>query len=529
MGFPSHVQKDVSEVDHNNSLLSSDRNYHFSWFLSFRDLDWYPLAPFHGIPGYYCIMNYNNSKSNKDTTDEEYSENEKKKKTKRKEKRKEKNKKSFANILGILPKWGLVVVASGMALFWGMNVFLHFALSYNENSDSDGNPAWSSLSRLLRPRNGQQEKPHKDDAVCPSYGCLVFPREYKSAMVNASITRILEQQQQQPAPSHENAVPTLLTRTSNRKDPPFNQDAAVAIHPFSTNITWRSTDFFLGIFDGHGTDGHVTAQYFVRDVPQRLAQKFNTAASTQRTQEWIIQQIKDSFIEADEEAPRDIKFRGGCTASVTLRIGDTLYFANTGDSRTCLVALNPIEFKVIAQGPAPGVYQVYMTRQDKPHLPDEKARIEAAGGKIHIPPNQPMGSRVVVYSREFNDTIGLAMSRSLGDYEWTLKGVIPDPIVDVVDVRELRHNMSKMISNNNNNNNHPSEDMILFVIAASDGIWDLRLARWIQKQFAESFLPTSDARWSHPLIKMQQIIQRASPAKQQWYRDDMTAITMKIV
>ena len=141
--------------------------------------------------------------------------------------------------------------------------------------------------------------------------------------------------------------------------------------------------------------------------------------------------------------------------------------------------------------------------------------MRVAGGTIHIPPQNANLSRVIVQSKEFHDTIGLAMSRSLGDLEWTQIGVIPDPIVDIIDLRAYQNFVD-------------DPDTSLFIIAASDGLWDIRMKQWIEKQFAEIFLPPSDPRKKDPLVKLNEIIQVASPKKAELYRDDITAIVIQV-
>ena len=66
---------------------------------------------------------------------------------------------------------------------------------------------------------------------------------------------------------------------------------------------------------------------------------------------------------------------------------------------------------------------VYQSREDKPDLPDEKARIEAAGGYVSIPPDDNGDvSRAYYVDEHRRLRYGLAMSRSLGD--WKVQGVM---------------------------------------------------------------------------------------------------------
>lgn len=66
---------------------------------------------------------------------------------------------------------------------------------------------------------------------------------------------------------------------------------------------------------------------------------------------------------------------------------------------------------------------VFQSREDKPDLPDEKARIFAAGGYVHIPSSEREGVPRAYYIDENRQArYGLAMSRSLGD--WNVQGVM---------------------------------------------------------------------------------------------------------
>jgi serine/threonine protein phosphatase PrpC len=291
---------------------------------------------------------------------------------------------------------------------------------------------------------------------------------------------------------HRAAAAALLTRQSNQHH--FNQDRAVLVKPYVTKQTSNQKRSFLaGVFDGHGHDGHAVAQAAADALPAVLAEKLNAADCCQ-TDEWIAQQLKETFLAVNLELPPFAALRGGCTASVTLRIGTKLFIANAGDSRTIVVANENATTTADAE-------IIYETRLDKAHLPEEKARIEGMGGKIHIPPKHLAGSRVVVYSSAAKppEPIGLAISRSLGDWEWKEVGVVAEPIVDVLDKSSYGKS---------------------FILAATDGVWDTRKSEFFAQYFWKHVFEEGQA----PIVAVHDVIQKVSPIKKEWYRDDMTLL-----
>jgi serine/threonine protein phosphatase PrpC len=235
------------------------------------------------------------------------------------------------------------------------------------------------------------------------------------------------------------------------------------------------------------------AHYAAIAVPERLAEKLNNETTLQ-SDDWIVEKLKETFVEVDAEAPPRAALLGGSTASVTLRRGNRLFIANTGDSRTIVVSVSGDDEEV-----------VYTSRKDKPHLADEHERITKSGGKVHVPPQNPMLSRVVVYSEAAHDLIGLAMSRSIGDWEWGVVGVTAEPLVHVLSVDNLTTDNA-------------------FVLAASDGLWDARRPQFVAKHFANSFYRHGKS----PLAACHDMIQKASPVNENVYRDDITLAVIKI-
>ena len=142
----------------------------------------------------------------------------------------------------------------------------------------------------------------------------------------------------------------------------------------------------------------------------------------------IVKALNETFVEVNNNGAPSF-FLGGSTASVSLRWGSKLYMANAGDSQTNLVSSfmhSPSSSKV-----------EYRTRRDKANLPEEKERILKMGGKIHLNANG-FDPRVIVHSNAAKETIGLAMSRSIGDWDFKKFGVISEPIIDVIDLAKFQ-------------------------------------------------------------------------------------------
>ncbi len=78
---------------------------------------------------------------------------------------------------------------------------------------------------------------------------------------------------------------------------------------------------------------------------------------------------------------------------------------------------------VYFRGQSENVLIVFQSREDKPDLPEEQARILAAGGYVNIPRSGSGDVPRAYYIDENRKArYGLAMSRSLGD--WKVPGVM---------------------------------------------------------------------------------------------------------
>jgi serine/threonine protein phosphatase PrpC len=316
---------------------------------------------------------------------------------------------------------------------------------------------------------------------CPAYGCIASPIENRTVTVSSKLYSTTACQ-----------LGCLFTRQGPSHA--VNQDRSFLIRPFLTKQQASSAkiedSFLVAILDGHGVLGHEVAEYARTELPRIVADKLDARKCCQ-SDDWIQQQLKDAFAELQKNVPFQSGQRGGCTASVTLRIGEKLYCANAGDSRTILVHGEP------------NATVIYHTRFDKPHLPDERARIESSGGRIHTPPQNPAVSRVIVFSKAANETIGLAMSRSIGDSEWKEIGVTAEPIVDVVPIESLDQK---------------------YIVAASDGLWDLRRMEFLARQLTKDLYdPGLDKTLPE---KLPLFVDRIAPKK--GYRDDISVVIVPL-
>lgn len=333
---------------------------------------------------------------------------------------------------------------------------------------------------------------HVDE--CFDFGCPLYPAEL-TPYLHQLLGEIFVNQTRPSNFTFGSSTYALLTQTG--KSHFVNQDRAVLVSPFKTAATNDDQPSFLvGLFDGHGEQGHIVADHIARELPQRLANELNSLSHID--DHAIVKALNKSIVEVDVYAPPNFLL-GGSTATITLRRGSKLYIANTGDSKTAVVSLPGSLKRPLTPEDAELVYR---TREDKATLPDEYARITALNGTIHINPHTNE-SRVVVYSVASRDTIALAMSRSLGDWEWKAVGVTAEPLIDIIDL-----------------NQYPNA----FLITASDGVWGMRRDQFFAKQFSESFYVGN----KHPLFQVWEVIKTITPKVQKGYRDDMTAIIMKL-
>lgn len=319
-----------------------------------------------------------------------------------------------------------------------------------------------------------------------------------------------------------------------------NQDRSILVSPFLGEYQ------FLGVLDGHGDGGEIVSEYARTEIPKLLAAKLeelitsadapntfkNLMELDEETTEKIKQILKDIFIHVDKTAPQT-SMSGGCTASVALQLGSKIFLANAGDSATIVAA---------HRGWNETAHIVYQTREDKPDLPGERERIEKAGGRVQIPESYEYGesSRVVYMSPSTGGNIGLAMSRSIGD--WEAPGVTAEPIVDVLDLREL----AKIVMAGKEEFDCEAEgvecgppDINFFIVSATDGLLDFVEPHIISDKVGVTFFGRPDLQdrqsglgSGHAHLAAEELIYAAAKG---WhdemkgsYRDDITIAVSKV-
>ena len=432
---------------------------------------------------------------------------------------------------------------------------------------------------------------------CSVFGCAVYPPELTDPDLGESIRKFLLSSGysfEQSSPSAQRKKSTkdapdnstkkkirfaddhFATLSQQGKSHKINQDRAVFFDPFLPDLFVSSpssspTKIFLAcIFDGHGQLGHEVAQEAVEKFPILLAEKLTLAlggpkdgknavmhrglvensknetkdnsdggggdTNKNKNNETILvhrenydaidaiirRALNETFLEVNEKGTAHTFLLGGCTASVALRWGSKLFVANAGDSQTILVSASSSDPQYKQQQQQKSLISnvEYETRRDKANQPEERARIEKLGGRIHVNA-KGFDPRVIVHSKAANDTIGLAMSRSLGDWEWKAVGVTAEPTIDLIDLSMLLSPLSHSYQT-------------VFLILASDGLWDRRQKHFYATHMAACFRSDGssnengeDAR-SRPLYHLYDVIQKITPKVQEGYRDDITATVIHL-
>ena len=212
--------------------------------------------------------------------------------------------------------------------------------------------------------------------------------------------------------------------------PKTNQDSYL-IKSEKTNT--NEIEYTFGVFDGHGLQGHFVSQaikqffmntsYFDFSTNQMILSVFSSLSSTINNSKYFDSVDSGSTVILVHITPKKI------------------IAMNCGDSRAILVTKRNNNLNKRNN------YFIELSRDHKPDLPEERARIEQSGGRIDK--IYGMGPYRVWFKNE--DFPGLAMSRSIGDRLAHRVGVS-----DIPEIKEF----------------NIEENSPLAVVLASDGVWE---------------------------------------------------------
>lgn len=172
----------------------------------------------------------------------------------------------------------------------------------------------------------------------------------------------------------------------------------------------------------------------LKDIYLRIDEMLKTTYGKQKLQSYKKSGNDSSASLFGRGSTEDIAFAAGCTACSAIITPTEIIVGNSGDSRAVLARKS--------SSPGGKFQSVEMSVDHKPELPEEKQRIERAGGFV-----------------EDNRVKGvLNLSRSLGDLEYKSDSSIPLKDQMITAMPEIRR--EKIGSD------------AAFLIIACDGIWD---------------------------------------------------------
>jgi serine/threonine protein phosphatase PrpC len=159
-----------------------------------------------------------------------------------------------------------------------------------------------------------------------------------------------------------------------------------------------------GVFDGHGKQGHDVSNFVKENLPKLIIkdQRFKTPDMPQMLKD-AFKKMQGLIITADRMKKLSAQMSGTtCTIVVHDLVDKKLTVAHVADSTCCLSS-----FK---DGSTSLFTGIALTRDHKPDLPDERARIEKSGGRVIF--DGYSNHRVYAKNGRYP---GLNMSRCLGD------------------------------------------------------------------------------------------------------------------
>jgi len=373
--------------------------------------------------------------------------------------------------------------------------------------------------------------PTKDGASSPTIRSARVQRQKRASQTTKKLDRYTTTADNNNPHYHERQDDfALLSRRGLGGSHYFNQDRAVLIDPYpvfqQTNSLKKkkkyrrkkkntivgddddnknNVNFFMGIFDGHGVSGHIKSEYTATMLPKLVLDRLSKLETTRHigtTQKYTDDQIRRALAssfwqvharQGPASGGNHKMADSGCTASIVLRLQQSLYFANTGDSRSFLIQIiHPSNHQKDAtasqQNHQKNVTIPLQTKPHKPNDPVERQRIVATGCVVIDPiPFQDPTARVTPSLD--GPGLALAMSRSIGDYDLEKCGVIPEPTIQRVDLDAYL--VPPPQQQPNEDTTAANQNIILLAVSVTDGMFDFVSLDEIAHGLAAPYLRTT--------------------------------------
>ncbi|KAL4439608.1 hypothetical protein ABPG74_004010 [Tetrahymena malaccensis] len=280
--------------------------------------------------------------------------------------------------------------------------------------------------------------------------------------------------------------------------------------------------YFLGVMDGHGTNGHFVSQFIKNNIIEEYKQQGEEISYAQR-----LINLTDSLNTKLSNSSIDCMFSGTTMISLLLLINQNnlkIFSCNCGDSRAIMGLLKSQTVTQQTKGKQNSSINSYffevleLSRDHKPELPDEKERILQQNGRIDSYRDEfgnQLGPMRVWLKNE--NIPGLAMSRSIGDDVATSVGVTWEPEIKEFDIQFVSINSQsqfneKITENQDMSQNQKRENFDLqelgsqnfnqmednhnqsitadsgFLIIGSDGVWEFLPNEEIIKEIGKYYI-----------------------------------------
>jgi serine/threonine protein phosphatase PrpC len=278
----------------------------------------------------------------------------------------------------------------------------------------------------------------------------------------------------------------------------INQDSYI----YEKNINGVLNFNIFGVLDGHGDFGHLASNFVKGYILNRIKNlpSIKYLNDPKKIYKILTNRnyhiLTNIFLDADIQIKKE-KFNcemSGTTCVLVIQLDEHLICANTGDSRAILVYDE-------SQNNLKNTKVFPLSHDAKPDLPREKERIIKCGGEVEkMVDEKGLGVGPFRVWAKGKSYPGLAMSRSIGDMDAKLVGVIPNP--EFIEYK--------------------IDSKAKYIIVCSDGIWEFLSNEEVMK-IANSFYLRND-----PFGLCQNLTNRSTDfwLKDDNYVDDITVVSV---